>query len=196
MRKNDQLNYLLMRMLCCLLCSSFLRLFDYCGRERTRTHKEDGTDLARLVVHQRNGGRQQTVATIKALPWPLLSRELVFHMEWNKEEDKSMTLTIVPANGVLVDYGFLHRATIIKASIIGYCGIQKIAEDRCKVTIYQSFNPGMCINKEYRGRRKGEFGTTVTRSNFKTHENSPFFPLSPSPLPFLPLSIISTSHLP
>ena len=81
-----------------VVCSWF---YDFCSRDRMRVHREEG-NVARLV--EKDDGRQQLVATIKHMPWPLNDREFVTYMFWWKDNAGAYYLAAASVDES-IDYG-------------------------------------------------------------------------------------------
>jgi len=77
-------------------------LYDYCSLERLRISKEE-KNPARLIIT--NDGRQQLVATVKRVQWPLYDREFVTQMFWWKNNSDGSHYVGVVSVDENVDYG-------------------------------------------------------------------------------------------
>ena len=83
-------------------------LYDFCSHDRLRISKEEGNPV-RLILT--NDGRQQLVATVKRVQWPLYDREFVFRTFWWKDEADGSHYVGVVSVDENVDYGTSMKTT-------------------------------------------------------------------------------------
>ena len=76
--------------------------FNYCSNERVRRSMEK-EKYASLVVENNAAPNEATVATVKAMLFPLKNRELILRFVW-KSDEGSVTIPVESVD-VMVDYG-------------------------------------------------------------------------------------------
>jgi len=76
-------------------------LYDFCSSQRMRINTEEG-NIARLNLT--DDGRQQLVATVKKVQWPLHNREFVCNVIWWNGGGGAYYLAIISVNND-IDYG-------------------------------------------------------------------------------------------
>ena len=120
--------------------------FDYCSRERMRTHREEGHP-ARFTAS--NDGRHQCFATVKSVPWPLYNREEVTQIIWWENEDNLGTFFIAVASvdNVIIDYGRnMNSVKCFTRCLVQLEPSGKTGEDgrrnQCRMSVTQIFDAG------------------------------------------------------
>ena len=117
---------------------------DYCSNERMRIDKEV-KNHARLVLRGKARVNEMTIATVKAMPFPLNSREWVARQIWKSEQGK--VFIAFESTDDKVDYGMSLRK--VRGLVRGIYCIEQIADRRganqSRVTIVQRIDAGGVI---------------------------------------------------
>ena len=129
-------------------------IFDHNSRDRNRIHSEGG-HIARLVLD--GDGRQQLVATVKRMPWPLYHREFVTWVVWSKDDDGGFDVAAASVH-VDVDYGIsvssVEGFTRLSAKIGPYGEMGANGRyNQCQMVITQIFDangyvPSFIVNSK------------------------------------------------
>ena len=120
-------------------------LYDFNSREATRISREQGQDIARLVLDDSKPG-ETTVAMVKRFPFPLLNREFVLRDVFKVEANCDVMVAIESVD-INVEYGASFKS--VRGFTRALWRIVNISDrDRvkqCRVTVYQFIDAGGSI---------------------------------------------------
>ena len=127
-------------------------LYDVCSSERMRIHREY-RNIARLV--SANDGRQQLVAVIKRLQWPLSNREFVTQMVWWQDNNTGTYYLAFSSIGEDIDYGsplsMVRGFTRALMKLEPFGEVVEGKRTQCRMSFTQIFDasgyiPGFIVN--------------------------------------------------
>ena len=115
--------------------------WDYCSNERldavNKLHKNPREVIKHIAINH------SVFSTIKALPWPLRARQLIYENTWTKQDDDTYIYAWRPPTNSrfddnrLVDIGNHKANKLVQGESRGFVILKNVGNQKCDLTYVQ-----------------------------------------------------------
>jgi len=116
-------------------------MWDYCSNERLEAVKKLRNNPREVIKHI--SPTHNVLSSIKALPWPLRSRQFIYENTWTKQDDDTYVYAWRPPtthkfdDNHLVDIGNHKANRLVQGESRGFVILKNVGNQKCELTWVQ-----------------------------------------------------------